>query len=174
MSGFSLLWGKILKSSLWINESKETRLVWITMLALRDKDGFVEASIPGLADYAKVSPEECRKAIRILMAPDPDDTSKVEKGRRIREVQGGWIIVNHDLYRFSTEAKREAWRLLKADQRAKAAEAEVFNEARKKEYARRRRTKREIRLAGARAGASQAINDGLRESRENKTASGQQ
>lgn len=120
MSGFALLWGKILDSSIWIKESKETRLVWVTMLAMKDFKGQIQSSVVGLADRAKVSPDECREALRIFMAPDPDDTSKVEDGRRIREIPGGgWEIINHDLYRFSTEAKRELWRQEKAQQRAK-------------------------------------------------------
>lgn len=117
--GFALLWGKILRSSIWIKESKETRLVWVTLLALKNHEGKIWSSVVGLADSAKVSVEECREALRIFLSPDPDDTSKVEDGRRIREMPGGWEIVNHDLYRFSTEAKREFWRQQKADQRAR-------------------------------------------------------
>lgn len=121
MTGFTLLWAKILDSSIWINGSKEARLVWITLLAMKNYQGQVFASIVGLADRAKVTPDECRKALKFLLSPDPDDTSKVEEGRRIREIQGGWEIVNHDFYRFSTEAKREFWKSVKAEQRAKAA-----------------------------------------------------
>lgn len=119
MNGFALLWGKILDSSIWVKESKETRLVWITMLAMKNADGKIQASIIGLADRAKVTVGECREALGIFLSPDPDDTSGVEGGRRIREIPGGWEIVNHDLYRFSTEAKREFWRQSKAEQRAK-------------------------------------------------------
>ena len=119
MNGFALLWGKILDSSIWVKESKETRLVWITMLAMKNFEGKIQASIIGLADRAKVTPEECRTALNVFLAPDPDDTSKVEDGRRIREIPGGWEIINHDLYRFSTEAKREFWRQSKAEQRKK-------------------------------------------------------
>lgn len=118
MSLFALLWVKILRSSLWIKESKETRLVWVTMLALKDEDGRVQSSVVGLADAAKVSLEECREALRILLAPDEDDTSKVDEGRRIREIPGGWQIVNNDLYRYSSEERREFWRKQKALQRA--------------------------------------------------------
>lgn len=120
MSGFALLWGKILESSLWVQESKETRLVWITLLAMKDKDGVIQASEIGLADRAKVTPGECREALRVLASPDPNDSSKVEQGRRIREIPGGWQIINHDLYRFSTEARRLMWRETKAAQRAVA------------------------------------------------------
>lgn len=119
MSGFALLWAKILDSSLWVKGSKETRLVWITLLAMRDKDGVVQASKVGLADRAKVKEEECEAALEELLGPDENDTSGVEDGKRLREVPGGWQIVNHERYMFATEARRMMWRESKARQRAK-------------------------------------------------------
>ena len=118
MNGFALLWSKILDSSLWITGSKELRLLWIAMMAMKDSEGKIYASVVGLADRAKITPKECRAALDVLLSPDPEDTSGVEEGRRIREIKGGWKVVNHDLYRFSTEAKREFWRQSKAEQRA--------------------------------------------------------
>ena len=121
--GFALLWSKILDSSLWIKESKETRLVWVALLAMKNSEGIIHASVVGLADRAKVSVGECRKALKVLLSPDKDDTSGVDNGRRLREMQGGWQIVNHDLYRFSTEAKREFWREQKRKQRQQAKQS---------------------------------------------------
>lgn len=120
---FSLLWTKILRSSLWVRESKETRLVWITMIALKDKNGRVQSSVVGLADAAKVTPEECREALVVLSAPDPEDTSKVDEGRRIREVAGGWALTNHELYQFTTDEKREYWRRKKAVERQRKSDS---------------------------------------------------
>lgn len=154
MTGFTLLWSKILDSSIWIKGSKETRLVWITLLAMKDYQGRISSSVVGLADRAKVSEDECRKALRVLLAPDPDDTSKVEAGRRIREVQGGWEIINHDFYRFSTEAKREFWRQQKAEQRE-------FQKAKGKEYT--KRIRRIVKDEGTKAGARQAIGEAVSE-----------
>lgn len=119
VNNFALLWGKILDSSIWVKESKETRLVWITLLAMKDQVGQVHASVIGLADRAKVSLDECKSALSIFLNPDPDDTSGVEGGRRIRNIPGGWEIINHDLYRFSTDSKREFWRQQKAEYRAR-------------------------------------------------------
>lgn len=118
--GFCLLWGKTLESSLWVRESKETRLLWLTMLMMKDSEGVVKASVVGLADRAKITVGECRESLKVLMSPDPEDTSKVAEGRRILEVPGGWQVINHDMYRFSTEAKREFWRATKAEQRKSA------------------------------------------------------
>jgi hypothetical protein len=119
---FSLLWTKILRSSLWIGGTKDVRLLWITLLALKDKDGFVESSFPGLADAAKLTQDECRAALEVLTSPDPHDTSGVDQGIRVKKVDGGWTVTNHDKYRFSTEAKREFWREQKADARARKIE----------------------------------------------------
>lgn len=164
MNDFTLLWAKMLRSSIWIKGSKETRLLWVAFLCLKDRDGQVFSSVVGLADAAKLSVEECRKALKVLLSPDPDDSSGVDEGRRLREIQGGWEIVNHDLYRFTTEAKREFWKSIKAEQRRKAAEENdpEFKKAKAKEYVLRRKPgKREMKLEGAKAGACQAINEGL-------------
>lgn len=152
-----MLWGKILDSSIWVKESKETRLVWIALLAMKDSEGKVMAAVVGLADRAKVEPEECKVALKVLLSPDPDDSSGVEQGRRIREIPGGWQIVNHDLYRFSTETKREFWRMQKAEQRRQDAERE---EARLKEFRKRRK---HSRREGAKEGAGQALKAGFHE-----------
>lgn len=126
MKGFTLLWAKMLDSSVWRNESKETRLVWVTLMMMRNSEGIIESSLIGLADRAKVTKAECVEALRVFLSPDPEDTSKVEEGRRIREVPGGWQIVNHDLYRFSTEAKREFWKQQKQEQREKKKAREAM------------------------------------------------
>lgn len=69
------------------------------MLAMCDKYGVIECSLPGLADAARVSREECVEALRVLMSPDPDSRTKDNEGRRIGEVEGGWRILNHAKYR---------------------------------------------------------------------------
>jgi hypothetical protein len=135
VNGFTLLWSKILDSSIWM-EDKDTRIVWITMLAMKDQDGIVRAARVSLAHRARVSESECEKALKVLSAPDPQSMTKDNEGRRIKEVPGGWIILNHELYRFSTEAKREFWRQQKADQREskKAREARLTSEARERRF----------------------------------------
>lgn len=120
-NGFVMLWQKTLLSSLWRNESMSTRIVWITLLMMKDSEGRVISSKPGLRDTARVSDNELEVALGVLMAPDPASSSKAEEGRRIVEIPGGWRIVNHDLYRFSTEAKRAYWRETKAKYRQKTA-----------------------------------------------------
>lgn len=184
MSAFALLWGKLLRSSLWVTESKETRLVWVAMLAMKDEEGRVYSSVAGLADAAKVSLEECKEALRVLLAPDEGDTSKVEEGRRLREISGGWEVVNNDLYRYSSEEKREFWRKQKALQRAiKAggeldpsmlteAQLKVWKAAREKG---RRDALKRVKRSGEVEGRTEVIGEALQSAeddlaRENKDA----
>jgi hypothetical protein len=166
MSEFSLLHGSILNSSVWVLGSKDERLVWITILAMKDKDGIVKSSMVGLADRAKVTLEECAAAVKKFLEPDPEDTSKVEEGRRLREVSGGWEVVNHHYYRFSSEERRELWRQQKAAERArKAIELEKFTGGEGKPNRKfRRYTREEQRAArekenGVKAGADTHEND---------------
>lgn len=113
MTGYTKLFASIIDSTVWC-ESKETKIVWITMLAKSDRNGIVEASIPGLADAARVSLEECLVALEVLKKPDLYSRTKEYDGRRIEEVDGGWRVLNHAKYRnkLSLDERREyqaAW-----------------------------------------------------------------
>lgn len=88
----------ILDSSVWC-ESHATVRVWITLLAMKDMDGLVEAALPGLAGRAHVTLEEAKIALDKFMSPDPYSRTKVDDGRRIREVEGGWLVINAAMYR---------------------------------------------------------------------------
>lgn len=115
---FTLMWQSLLDSSVWLSGTKEERLVWVTMLLLKDADGVVRNGIPGIAHRAVVDVEECRKAINKLSAPDEDTFTQEHQGRRIKRVADGWLILNHEKYRTSEDI-RAKWRKQKADQRAR-------------------------------------------------------
>lgn len=124
MAGYTKLSSSIVNSSIW-DEPDATRIVWVTMLALADKDGIVHASIGGLAHAARVSKEATIIAIDALSAPDPESRHSAEEGRRIKRIEGGWHLVNHHIYRQIglIEAKREAWAEdKKAQRKSKAAD----------------------------------------------------
>lgn len=96
---FTKLFSEIVTSSIW-SESDKTRIVWITMLALvDDAEGFVPASLPGLANAARVSMEDCAAALDVLEAPDPHSRTPDHDGRRIGKVPGGWLILNYPKFR---------------------------------------------------------------------------
>jgi len=105
--GFAKIYATILDSSVW-GEAPATRVVWITLLAMADADGRVEASVGGLARRAQVTREECDAALGIFLAPDPDDKSGVDDGRRIRICDRGWCITNHRYYRDLQSPKQVA------------------------------------------------------------------
>lgn len=92
------LFTSILESSIW-SEDAETRLVWITMLAMADREGHVRASISGLARRANVSVDGCRAALERLQQPDPESATEEHRGRRIEPVEGGWLLFNYVKYR---------------------------------------------------------------------------
>jgi len=85
----------MLYSSFWASESIATRVVWMTMMLLADKDGDVACSVYGLAEKAKVSLNECEKAIERLKAPMPQSFCSFDESRLIVETDLGWRFVNH-------------------------------------------------------------------------------
>jgi hypothetical protein len=95
---YTKLANSILTSTIWM-ENDHTRIVWLTLLAMSNKDGEVQASIPGLANVARVPVESCRAAIQLFLSPDPDSRTKDDEGRRIEEIWGGWLLLNHAAYR---------------------------------------------------------------------------
>jgi hypothetical protein len=120
MSGYTKLFNSILASTIW-EADMPTRIVWITLLAMKDQHGVVEASIPGLATFARVTIPQARAALENLKAADPDSRTQEEEGRRIRDIEGGWYVINHDKYRrlLSVEERREYLRVKQAEYRAK-------------------------------------------------------
>lgn len=105
--GFTKLHSDIIASSVWA-EPDAIRLVWITMLAMADRDGLVLASVPGLAHLARVSLSDTEAALARFSSPDPYSRSKLDEGRRIREVAGGWVLVTHALHRERSSPELQA------------------------------------------------------------------
>ena len=112
MAGFTKLFSDIIHSTIW-REDNETRIVWVTMLAMADSRGEVHASVPGLADAARVDLDECIVALKKLSLPDKWSRSKDYEGRRIEEIQGGWLLLNHARYKrkLSNDDQREQARM---------------------------------------------------------------
>jgi hypothetical protein len=108
MTGYCKLFSCIVASTIW-REPSDTCKVWITMLALADRDGIIEASMPGLAHLARVSIEAMQTALTTLESPDPYSRSPEFEGRRIERIRGGWKILNYEAYREKCD-KEEAHR----------------------------------------------------------------
>jgi hypothetical protein len=95
--GYTKLFSDIVCSSIW-NEDDKTRLVWVTMLALKGGNHVVRATIGGLAHAARVSIEDCKMAIQKLSGPDPDGLDQPYEGRRIEPIEHGWFVLNGESY----------------------------------------------------------------------------
>ena len=108
-AGYTKLFNSIITSTIWTEDDK-TRILWITMLALADKNGEVQASIPGLARVAGMSVQDCETAINKFLSPDPYSRTPDDEGRRIEVIPGGWGLLNHGKYRdmASRDEQKEA------------------------------------------------------------------
>lgn len=118
---YNRLFSKILDSSIWL-EPDSTRIVWFTLLASMDQDGYCHYSaLENLASRARVSVAKTRKSIECFMSPDPDSENQANEGRRIERVPGGYLVLNAEYYRnkFTREIEREQTRLRVARHRAK-------------------------------------------------------
>ena len=92
---YTPLFPSLLTSSRWVSSNSDGKAVLIVLLALKDKNGFVWASVPGIAVQAGVSVEVARKVIETLKSPDPDSKNKKNDGRTIAEVEGGFLFLNN-------------------------------------------------------------------------------
>ena len=106
---FSKLDEGIIHSSVW-SEGYPTRILWITLLAMKDEVGFVAASKPGLIRAANITADEFTSAITCLESPDPNSRTEDYDGRRVEKIEGGWIILNHEKYRLHGDRQRELTR----------------------------------------------------------------
>lgn len=142
MAGYTKLFASLLSSTLWVQESKETKLVWITMLAMKNGRQVVESSIPGLAKAAGVTIGECEDALVRLRSPDAYSRTKDHEGRRIEDVDGGWVILNGEKYRdkLSLEERKE------------------YKRTKEAEYRKRRK---HLNGQAQKEGATQAVKEGL-------------
>lgn len=128
---FTKLFTSITESTVWF-EPDSTRLVWITMLAMADRKGRVFASVPGLAHRARVTEEQCEAALKCFLSPDTKSRTKDHEGRRIEEIDGGWVLLNHEKYRSirDEEVIKESKRVYAKKMRAKEKEVEKVEQSR--------------------------------------------
>ena len=124
------LLSSITDSSVWFEDDKTLR-VWIAMLAMSDRDGYVWASVLGVANRAQVTVEQAESALRKFQEPDPRSRSKEHDGRRVEEVDRGWLLLNKVRFRDmrDEDERRRREREKKRAQRAKAKNPEHFPES---------------------------------------------
>jgi hypothetical protein len=69
------------------------------MLAMATREGYVRSSVSGLARTANVPKDDAIRALEILSSPDAESGSPEFEGRRIEEIEGGWLLLNYTKYR---------------------------------------------------------------------------
>lgn len=94
------------------------------MIAMSDRDGIVEASVPGLANAAHLTIPETEAALGVLLSPDPYSRTPDYEGRRIEAIDGGWRLLNKEKYRDKEgiEERRQKDRERQARKRARDRE----------------------------------------------------
>lgn len=118
---YNKLFLKILDSSIWL-QPHPTRIVWFTLLAAMDEDGYAHfAAIENLAARARVTIDEAKAAIECFTSPDPDSSNPDNEGRRVERVPGGYMVLNAAAHRreFNRNIQREQTRQRVAKHRAK-------------------------------------------------------
>lgn len=102
LMAYAKLHQSLVTSSLW-SESDAVRIMFITLLALADKNGEVQGSLPGLVRVANLDAKEGIDAIAKLLAPDEFSTdlqrAPEHEGRRIEQIPGGFRVLNYEYYR---------------------------------------------------------------------------
>jgi len=123
---YTKLFGDILLSSVWSQTDSDTKVVWITMLAMSDREGYVGASVLGLAHAAGVGLESTEKALKTFLSPDPYSRSPEYEGRKIEVAERGWRILNYTKFRqlMSREDRLEYFRRKQAEYRKRKREAQ--------------------------------------------------
>ena len=110
---YNRLFTKILDSSIWL-EPSETRIVWLTLIAAMDEDGYAHFSaIENLAGRARVTLEQAQTAVDCFLNPDPNSSNPENEGRRVERVPGGFFILNAPEHRkiLNREIQREQVRV---------------------------------------------------------------
>lgn len=142
MDTFTPLWSQIVTSSIW-SEPYYVRVLWLTMLAVKDRDYVVRKTAFALSRLGNMSEQEVLDGLKILSEPD---TRRLEpqpnEGRRIEKVEDGWRILNGERYQ--------------------AEMSKIFRRARNAEAMRRRR-ERERGLVGKTAEDIAHLNASRRE-----------
>ncbi len=103
------------------DRGKNAKLLFLTMIPLANQEGFVSASLDGLADFARLTESETEEALEILEGPDRKSRNKANEGRRVKPVEGGWQILGYERHweRMTIERRKAQMRAASAKHRQK-------------------------------------------------------
>jgi len=124
MKTWTPLWSSTLESTLW-EEPWNVRLLFLTLLMLRDPDHVVRESLRVIAKKANLDPDKrqgyrlCEEAMKVLMAPDERSEEAQEyEGRRVKVTPEGYYeILNAQKY---VDQMADLWRRLRKSQAQRA------------------------------------------------------
>jgi len=86
-------------------------VVWIAFLAKADAEGMVRVAPSRMVKIANVPQAKFDKAVEILESPDPESRTSDDDGRRLRKIEGGWLVINYKKYRNELESEeRKAYK----------------------------------------------------------------
>lgn len=120
---YTPIFREVLTSRVWA-AAPPTRAVWLWFLLTADPEGFVPATVSGVAIGAHVSESEAREAIAILEADDPDSADEERhQGQIIVKVPRGWLVVDHEVNRERAKEEGRKARNRRYMQRRRAAAA---------------------------------------------------
>jgi len=98
------LWTSTVQSTLW-EEPLHVRLMFLTMLLIRDPDHVVRMPFRRLVKAANLAPDItesarlAQDALKVLSSPDKKSLDHQEfEGKRIRQVADGWLVLNGEKY----------------------------------------------------------------------------
>ena len=119
-NGYTKIFSDIITSTIW-QESNDCRVLWITILALKDETNVCRATVPALAKLCDISIEECEVFLKKFQLPDKYSRSQDFEGRRIEPVDGGWLVLNGQKYRdmLRGQDRRDYVRVKVAEHRAR-------------------------------------------------------
>lgn len=131
MNTWTPLWSGIVDSSLWDEESDVCK-VFMTLLAVKDSDHICRLDTYKIAKKCNFrngdqSIDEVRVLDILKLLASPDNKRRLNQefgGRRIKAVEGGWLVLNGEKYRqmVAEEMKQARWRKSSAAARKRKRE----------------------------------------------------
>jgi hypothetical protein len=92
--GFTKLDEDFFDSSL-VAEGPIPTAVFVLLLAKAKPDGIARVAATVVGGRLGLTDEQTREAFDVLQGPDPHSRSLEHEGRRIKRVDGGWLVLNY-------------------------------------------------------------------------------
>ncbi len=107
--GWNPLDESLLSSSL-LAEGPDVVATWALLIASANRQGESHLTVPFIASVLRISEERVEAAFAVLTSPDRRSRNKEQDGRRIIQVEDGWLLVSHAKYREKASRMKAAER----------------------------------------------------------------